>query len=567
MPKRYADLHVHPGLKPYMTVSPQPAIDLWSWVEFNVPLAVNILGSQANLNQQIDSDFKFLVYSIVPLERAMARFYLLDSVIPGVVVGVNEELIEQVKENKKTYFDQFCEEMAVLLHADYDREGPGKFNFPKQADQFDHNKTNVIFSMEGAYGLITEPGDTDGALARLEQIKTGTSDERIDGARLLYLTMVHYGRLSDRLNMQICTHAFIGYKMACWKLKDPDFQPINKGITEFGKELIELAYRNNPGEYRIFIDIKHMSVYSRKELYEFRKKKGFERIPLLATHVGVTGFRLKDILDVVNDNKICKITGDPATNQPQDRSVRPDVIRVQYRKKMVKGKIKYGGYRVTLSPLSLGLCDEDIIKIIESGGMIGIILEKSRLGIGAKKAIKRRENFSIEEFKEVFGYSPDKIHDDFVEIDWEAEDEEIEKLNNEADLEQAELEDDLLIEEKGLPGGSKFISNLRGFRHFLHFLENLLHILWVWENSHPDRKYMDAARQVCIGSDMDGFIQPIASCKDITEYGELEEELKLNLKKFAVKYFDLPIQNKEVKIIIDGVMGKNLEEFLNAHFV
>src|SRR5204863_8678457 len=69
--------------------------------------------------------------------------------------------------------------------------------------------------------------------------------------------------------------------------RDKTFYPKGSGITKWGKEFIREAMSSENGK-RVLIDVKHMSLRSRKEFYDMRKIE-FPDAPIIASHVGIAG--------------------------------------------------------------------------------------------------------------------------------------------------------------------------------------------------------------------------------------------------------------------------------------
>ncbi len=139
-----------------------------------------------------------------------------------------------------------------------------------------------------------------------------------------------------------------------------------------GNEVIKEALKEPE---RILIDIKHMSLEARKQYYEFLKEIIVRRISrYLISHGGVTG--------VSWDNK-------------------PVVCRKKYRDWI---KVRYfkpkGLMRTKFNPWSINLYDEEIKKIVDSNGLIGLNLDERILGAKQKRPGERVEYFSPEEFND-----------------------------------------------------------------------------------------------------------------------------------------------------------------------
>jgi microsomal dipeptidase-like Zn-dependent dipeptidase len=179
----------------------------------------------------------------------------------------------------------------------------------------------------------------------------------------LYLTLVHMTQYP------LTNHC---YGMKLIKGND-EFKPSGFGLRTLGKQIIDLAYRNRSGEHQIYIDIKHMSLVARRQFYAYRKEKGYDKIPILATHMGLTGISWSNMA-------IAKLF-----NQ---RVIRKDgFIEVSYDRPPGIGSGRKG--KTHFNPWSINLYDEEIIEIIESDGLIGISMDQRILG----RSVCRRRVF------------------------------------------------------------------------------------------------------------------------------------------------------------------------------
>ena len=145
---------------------------------------------------------------------------------------------------------------------------------------------------------------------------------------------------------------------------------LNEPLNDRGEEVIECLLGINKFEgngRRILIDIKHMSVASRKEYYEMVSsfnsgKSDEEKIPIVASHCGYSGHRTMS-----------------------DSIIVPDTEKSKYEDSE------------TFNPWSVNLSDEDIIEIFNSGGLIGINLDQRILS--GMDVIEESKEFSNREIR------------------------------------------------------------------------------------------------------------------------------------------------------------------------
>jgi microsomal dipeptidase-like Zn-dependent dipeptidase len=98
--------------------------------------------------------------------------------------------------------------------------------------------------------------------------------------------------------------------------------------------------------------------------------------------------------------------------------------------------------------------------------------------------------------------------------------------------------------------------------HLKYLINNLFHILQVGGEQAWDH--------VCIGSDFDGFIKPIDSCRNVAEYPQLYNDLVADLPEM---YRALQQKNPDLRFNIDDPAAKierlmhgNVVRFLKLHF-
>ena len=267
----------------------------------------------------------------------------------------------------------------------------------------------------------------------------------------------------------------------------------------------------------MLIDIKHMSFYSRQQFYAFRRKNGYDKIPIIASHMGVTGFafsRFKDYQTPV-------MYGD-------------EYIMSVY--KEVKGIGKRRKDRTDFNPWSINLYDEEILEIIHSGGLIGISLDQRILGFGKNK----EEYFNKDEFEK----NTSKTYKKLKKIPVHTAD--FEEFGASDDLEDARS-----FEEE---------SNQRGRKrkHLRYLCNNILHIVKIGGEKAWDH--------ICIGSDFDGLINPINNCKSCADFPDLEEDLIEVLQEMAKEDKNTDYFMGNIQRHVRAFMYDNGKRFLNKYF-
>jgi microsomal dipeptidase-like Zn-dependent dipeptidase len=116
---------------------------------------------------------------------------------------------------------------------------------------------------------------------------------------------------------------------------------LDAGITPFGQRFIELMLDRAAGR-RILVDVKHMSVSSRKQYYAYLEelKLRGDTVPVVASHVGLAGESWR----ILEDSKLQKSS--PTTPW--------------------------------LNQAPISMFDEDVQMVLESKGIMGLMLDKYR---------------------------------------------------------------------------------------------------------------------------------------------------------------------------------------------
>jgi len=482
--KPYFDLHFHPAFKPYLSdYRPRKRKNCWE----KIGSAVGIVRSQSSLDQAREGGLQLGVATFIAVERPMTCSFLLDHVAPLFTV-LDDQMLDFP--NYANYFDCLQEELAHLEKSQHCDPGHGRtFKLLNSIEELEEDKLNLILAIEGGHNL--ENFNTS-LLDNLRRLKQGPH-------RFLYLTLVHMTQYP------LATHAY-GMKLI---KKNDQFKPAGFGLTGLGKEVIDLAYDNRAG-HRILIDIKHMSLVSRVQFYRHRREKGYGDIPILATHMGVTG-----------------ISRDPRviTQQFSRPAVRrDDFVEVHYDRPPGIGQP--GTNDATFfNPWSINLYDEDITEVLDSGGLIGLNMDQRILGANRVKG----EYFSSGELNYILsGYKDTHIPEEYREGDFSDEEIVVERELNER-------------------------------KHLRHLCNNILHIV----KAGGERAW----QQVCLGSDFDGLIDPINCCTDAADFPKLEKKLTEMLPKMMAEDPTHDYDDSDIAQKVRGLMYDNAVRFLKQHFV
>ncbi|MFT3738292.1 MAG: membrane dipeptidase [Breznakibacter sp.] len=280
--------------------------------------------------------------------------------------------------------------------------------------------------------------------------------------------------------------------------------------------MIEICQTPDIDQPPILIDVKHLSLVSRIEFY-----RNHVQHPIIASHVAVTGCSYME-------KPICKVRKKHEHN----------VYKVKYKK--LKGHLPDTHFK----PDSINLYDEDIMEILKSGGLIGLILDERVLGY-QKSDHAHKEYISAKEW------------DRFVssrELARIKEMEDLEDLEDELDDDDEDMvdkEEDCIL-KNDLPTCTKTAK-----LQTRYLLNNLWHIILIGDKMGHG---IDPRKHVSLGSDFDGLINPVDNCVNVTQLDDLRMELKTQIFQFT------PDIAPDIDLFLDDLFFRNGINFLKKYF-
>jgi len=505
----FFDFHCHPGLKPQFS-DPASKVTPWDYIDAKLSISrdwklrINklfneVLNSQSNLTQLIAADVKLIGLILHAPEQKIGKALGEKSIVnKGSVSLINGKQLAYLTTGIHSY-DLIKEELSWLKRTASPEPGNSLKILNSTAD-FDEKADNTVFGaiiVEGLHCFFDDPNDPDAKQIYLKNFHEFTEENMV-----LSINVCHMQQ------NQFCNHAY-GIQF----FNPSYFYPTQKGITTWGWEMIGLMI-----EKKILVDIKHMSLKARWELYTFYDPNGDNqyRQPLICTHAGTTGLSIRDRVKYL-------------LNQPVDKG---QVYEVSYLKPLSRH------FEQTYHNCSsINLYDEDIEHILLSGGIIGLSFDQRILGFADESVIPGLtvphdlEYISHLEADFFLGPQPTALpvwpDDNNV---WAAEDFE--------DLDQS-----LLVETH---------------RRFL--VNNIIHILWV-ANKNNSINLEDAARQICIGTDFDGLINAIDCCKQTTGMPQLKKDMRADIAAGLSK-IGANAANINADELLDNIFYTNGRDFM-----
>lgn len=366
----YIDFHCHPSLKPFgksFNYTPSgihishrnSKRNIWHYDPPSITdkLLNYFTGltkfSQANFTSLVKGGVGIVCVSLYPLEKWFVRnkmnSELLLDLASNFALGVGGKRIDYIQgitdyfKDVKNQYDFYMQLDGKIVQLP---EGKFRYKLVNGFTEIEKIKNQnasgskvhticVILSIEGLHVLNTGlglPFNEAEVLTNLEKIKNWEF-------RPFFITIAHH------FWNQLCGHS---ESLSGIILKFADqSEGLNQGFTSLGRKVLERLV-DNTNNNRIIPDIKHMSVQARKEYYQMldSENPNFKNLPVMASHAACNGLKSFD---------------DPHMEHPNTAS--------------------------KLNPVALNLFDEEIIRIANSKGIIGLQLDERR--IVNKKTLKK----------------------------------------------------------------------------------------------------------------------------------------------------------------------------------
>ena len=556
MASSFFDFHFHPMFKQYISnyeaqyPSTRPITNLVNNVQENNDImnyldetVFHFLDSQCSFNEMTAGNEMLGIANIVTLEYAIAASDNLTGFIlkEPITAPLDKHYFNLVSGGNISYYQLLLKELNLYsrianIGTLRDPTANGLVTIlTRKNNTIDLDNltgTTLALSIEGGHNLnrtlankavtadnldTAEQGNFDKIYADFQAGQTAVmspaqSLQRLFAAMwqedmdLVYLTLTHLTYINE---LPMATHAF-GMKM----LKHLHFYPSGSGITADGISLINAAYNMSPDngvtKTPILIDLKHTSLKSRLDFYDYYNAQGF-KLPIIATHIGITGYSIanwKTALtddygnDFINKNNVYQVARTPKLAGIDNQGDELTICKYQF------------------NPWTINLMDEDIVAILDSNGMIGMSLDARILGATAtltNKEYDPTEYLSVDEYNYFFN-------------------------------EQHNIMD----ESPGLPAPdadpSQSFDLGSGYdgdentedpeREVACLAFNILHILAVGKC----KTTTDPWQHITIGSDYDGLIEPLSVAYNCTSVADVETRLcSLIVKAEATYLYHNPI--------------------------
>ena len=502
----FFDFHLHPVFKKFICQfepsypTQRPTAVLVNRFELTSHLVrvldeelLHILGSQACVDELDEGHLALGVAAIAPIEHLFTNKKdggLFGKILnSGLTKPLDLNYMDRVRDGQVSYYQLLIREINIYKHL---QDAKRLQMLSRQTPVLDTTDTrpHLALSLEGGHGLCRtmvgnsglpdrsllvttadslsidfQKGFTPDPARSLQQLQQALWEQKLD---LCYLVLTHLSHIGEQL---LATHAY-GMKM----INDVSSYPIGNGIYDKGYQVIDAAYTLNvkvkgaDHAASVLIDIKHMSLKSRLDLYAYRLKKGY-KLPLIASHVGVTGYSISEWKGALDESTPMSLkTGEP-------------VVKIKVTRKMAGSWGVFVNREFTYNAWSINLMDEDIEAVLNSDGLIGVSLDVRILGWHDTTTDDEQDEYlSAEEFRFFF---PERFR------------------------------------QMAFPAPESKVFPTRQERHPLALCFNILHIVSVG----LIRTDKDPWTGICIGSDYDGLINPVINCRDTSQLPVLEDNL------------------------------------------
>lgn len=330
-----------------------------------------------------------------PLTRLLRLFKKADWVVPftirravSAVIGMDPKKFKHLRQRGFNYYDDLVGEyMNLSQQTSVDVNGTDiSIEFPTSFEELENIdfdcKLVGLPSIEGAHSFISTTNIPKlKKRRRLENTKKHY-DEIADVAvanvldfkkkcpSLLYVTFAHHFYNS------FCGHTSSLPAIAFNQGK----KYYNEGINANGWRMIQalLDRQSDAGSDlpRILIDTKHMSFQSRVEYHDYvqTKRAAGDKIPIIQTHTGVSGRNsIRDLKLLIEKQEILRVQYAETNNLSIDNTESKNFWKEPIYFENVS---KQSGQFVNSA---LNLFDDEIVEIIDSDGLIGIMLDEKRI--------------------------------------------------------------------------------------------------------------------------------------------------------------------------------------------
>lgn len=384
----YADIHVHPTLKPFLAKNINDPWKDYAIVDESKQIYRTTQFTRANFNALFESNTRLICHYLTVLERYLMSKTFTQPAIMARILSIDFKKLKEIYALKP--FSVLLEELnylkSYLVSEDKKHEVVIIKNYQDlETTLKDPNKLAILLGVEGAHCLGFEYLDYD--FNKVEPPDVPTID--LVNQRIEFMKNEHFKFLT--INHFIYNHLGTMPKVVELNgIKKVISNPINtlksigsfRGLTFLGQYLVKKCLEN-----KIFLDIKHCDALTRHQIYQLAKEYGF---PVVASHAAVSG--------------------------------RPTNIKNAHEMIILEDKGIMRTQSDLFNPWDINFHDDDILAIHQLNGVIGIIMDRRVLTSEKilNKFIKEKRNHSLFIFYQIehiydvltkHGVEPEKAFD------------------------------------------------------------------------------------------------------------------------------------------------------------
>lgn len=403
------DFHAHLTFKPFNSRSiyhqgkKLPDTELWKErfrptksilkLPMNLEKEVNYT-SQIHLNALAKSDIRCMCVSLYPLERVFTAtlknhrhtifgeiFSKADDLLffvdlekhfkdkfykaVGTLAGYDYQVVRKIHDGPYHYYNQMMAEYKFLVDHQNKKPAHGKLkyeianNYTEYHRIVSENKLAVIISAEGMNCFMDESirfdhhlnNERKGQIKEIDDIYTRhVKDFKSQKHPPFFVTFAHH-----QYNF-LCGHSpsFVGIAEVAFDQGGSTVDAAGKkthfydvGIHPVGQKIVKQLLDRQDGR-RVLIDTKHMSPAARVDFHDFVKQQrsAGDKIPIIQSHTAVSG-------------------------RPSMRGISHAAKNLELPTSKARKSVFSSG--------AINLFDDEIIEIVESDGLMGIMIDEKRI--------------------------------------------------------------------------------------------------------------------------------------------------------------------------------------------
>jgi microsomal dipeptidase-like Zn-dependent dipeptidase len=381
------------------------------------------------------------------------------------------------------------------------------------------NKVNVFFSVEGCHSLVNSINRATATTGYDPAEVLSNLDTLLGKVRVFTVNLTHLQQSN------LCNHAF-GMQLA----SPAPFYPTGNGLTDAGRAVVQGLFKRWVG-----IDLKHMSCKTRQDLRaEVQAGKYQNPLPPMCTHAGFTGVGLQDWPGYISLKK----------------PVAPGVLYLEVAK-TIQVQNNPDSPAPGFNMATINLFNEDIVWIVQSGGMIGLSMDRRILGF-----VSRFDD-------QPTGLNPDATlvvdKEYFSTAEWVA-------LGiADGQLGKAITEEGC-VQLSAVEAGSEGDIPTRDKYFYDHVLLHIKHYFQVCVDA--GITVAEAQQHLGIGSDFDGLINPFINFDTCLDMPALKSYIAAQLGNYLRSLSDSKkwADQLNVAAFVEGLFYNNGYNFVKAFF-